>query len=395
MIEKLVLKNFESHVNTTIEFNNGVFVLKGSSNSGKSGIFRALRFVILNEPSSDKFINYKADECSVTLYINGHVIERVKARNNKKNQYIIDGEVLEAFGVTVPQQVTDIIGISNINTEWQWDKKPFLISETGGYISQKFNDIMNLNLIDTSQKKIESIRRATMKDIEGKIIELKHKNIELDKYKDIPSIDHCVSTLERDMEDYLKKEIIKGNIGYTIKTYTDLENSMITLNAISTITIKEVSDLLLEYGYKVEKEANLRNMLDMAQKCVSLLSNLKIVYASDIEEFERSFNEFLCGYKKRERLDEVITAFHDIIAPLSDIVILSDRIINRYENSVIAVGRAIENRETAQKALESVRGIVTYLKVLESDIERLREEYKAIAPDICPLCGHEMNKELT
>lgn len=394
MIEKLVLKNFESHVNTTIEFNNGVFVLKGSSNSGKSGIFRALRFVILNEPSSDKFINYGADECSVALYVNGHVIERVKARNNKKNQYIVDGEVLEAFGVTVPQQVSDIIGINDINTEWQWDKKPFLISETGGYISQKFNDIMNLNLIDTSQKKMESIRRATMKDVEGKVLELKYKNTELDKYKDISKVEDLIPLLTNEMEEHLKKEVMKGNISHFIKSYVDEESTIATIQVIPTTTLEDVANLLKEFGYKVESRAGLNNVLDMANKCVNLLANLKVVKASDIEGFERSFTEFVTGYNKRDNLYEVLVSIDNVCKSLEDIVAISDRVLTRYETSIIAVGSLIEQRERACKASESIKGIFTYLKVLESDIECLKEEYKAIAPDICPLCGHEMNKEL-
>ena len=55
--------------------------------------------------------------------------------------------------------------LNPINFEWQFDKRPYLINETGGQIAQRLNEVVNLDLIDISLKNIEQNRRATNKDI--------------------------------------------------------------------------------------------------------------------------------------------------------------------------------------------------------------------------------------
>ena len=53
------------------------------------------------------------------------LLKRIKARNNKRNEYIVDGMVLKAFGQNVPSEVQAVFQLSDVNFEWQFDKRPF------------------------------------------------------------------------------------------------------------------------------------------------------------------------------------------------------------------------------------------------------------------------------
>ena len=64
MIKNLLLKNFQSHIDSKIEFDSGFNVICGSSDSGKSALLRALMWVIANRPSGDSIKNWNTDENS-------------------------------------------------------------------------------------------------------------------------------------------------------------------------------------------------------------------------------------------------------------------------------------------------------------------------------------------
>ena len=80
MIERLELFNFESHKHTVLELSHGVYIISGNSNAGKSSLFRALRFVILNQPNGDDFINFNAQECKVIVKYDGHTVEAYQSK---------------------------------------------------------------------------------------------------------------------------------------------------------------------------------------------------------------------------------------------------------------------------------------------------------------------------
>ncbi len=56
MIKSAKLINFQSHIDSLLEFHSGVNSITGQSDSGKSSILRAINWVIHNKPSGDAFI---------------------------------------------------------------------------------------------------------------------------------------------------------------------------------------------------------------------------------------------------------------------------------------------------------------------------------------------------
>ena len=55
-IKQLRLKNFQSHEDTVLDFVPGLNVLLGNSDTGKSAIVRAIRWLFYNEPAGDEFL---------------------------------------------------------------------------------------------------------------------------------------------------------------------------------------------------------------------------------------------------------------------------------------------------------------------------------------------------
>lgn len=85
MIRSIHLQNLQSHKDTKLEFSDGVNVIVGSSDSGKSAILRGLGWVATNRPAGDEFRSDWAgkENTSVSIQLStgeysGEYVERIK-----------------------------------------------------------------------------------------------------------------------------------------------------------------------------------------------------------------------------------------------------------------------------------------------------------------------------
>jgi exonuclease SbcC len=137
MLQKLLIKNYQSHKDSTLEFTDGINVIVGSSDSGKSAILRAIRWIIFNRPLGSNYIRKGEDECHVQLE---NARGKVSRSKGKISQYIINGDIFKAIGTDVPDSIRDVVNIHDINIQKQLDSH-FLVLGSGGEIASK---LMNL-----------------------------------------------------------------------------------------------------------------------------------------------------------------------------------------------------------------------------------------------------------
>jgi len=119
MLNKIKLQNVESHKETELNLDPGVNVIVGNSDSGKSGILRALRWIIRNRPSGEAFRTKGGGDTSVELSLDNQVVKRV--RTKQKNQYIINNIELNAVKTEVPEEVSNLLNINEANLQQQLD----------------------------------------------------------------------------------------------------------------------------------------------------------------------------------------------------------------------------------------------------------------------------------
>ena len=67
MLSKITLKNIQAHEDLTLEFGQGLNVIHGSTDSGKTAVLRGLLWAAMNDGNGDKLLknNNGAKECSV------------------------------------------------------------------------------------------------------------------------------------------------------------------------------------------------------------------------------------------------------------------------------------------------------------------------------------------
>lgn len=396
MLKTIQLKNFEGHTDTTVDLSSGVTIIAGESNAGKSSIFRALRFVFLNEPGGEEFINFDADTCEVVVQYGSHTIARTKGRNNKVNEYSLNGQVFKAFGQSVPKEIQDALNLNEINFEWQFDKRPFLISETGGYIASKLNEIVNLELIDLSLRNVDSMRRKANKTKEDLRVKINSLEQELTNYTWVETVEEMLVATEALQSTYREAK------AKSEKLYVDTQELQ------SLLTLLENSRSL--EPNKIAHIGKLLNICRMGEDLYKAHENNVNEYIQLLQDIEQTVvvdQREVAGTNKRyQAYEKQVQKRRELQKDIQDLQVAEENIstLNNQIFSERRMARIRTNYNTwtdeglklikAQNDVTEYSDAITKIQDIDTQLQALQEEYKKIAPDVCPLCGGLFNKEL-
>ena len=261
MIKSIKIKNFQKHQALDIDFSPGLNVIVGSSDKGKSSIFRALYWLRYNRPISglEGFRNWGADDkddMSVSVVFDDCEITRRKSKG--KNSYQIDGEpVLDTVRTDVPKDVESRINMNYINFQRQ-DQALAFLQDTPGETATKIGEIVGLGIISDVLKKLNQYvsdskkRRGEAKEeidrINKQISELptKAKILEIEKMIDgLENIDEKVSSLEK------SRSKLDSSITKVVEFKEELELASVFLS--SEELVKNI-DLMNKDIWEKEKE---------------------------------------------------------------------------------------------------------------------------------------------
>ena len=92
VIRGIKLVGFQSHVDTSINLTEGLNVITGPSDSGKTAVIRAVRWVALNEPQGDAVVNQSVGYAQVTIITDTGVVTKVRNKGKVRYEINIDGE---------------------------------------------------------------------------------------------------------------------------------------------------------------------------------------------------------------------------------------------------------------------------------------------------------------
>ena len=194
MFKKLSITNFQSHKDTFITFDPGINVITGTSRSGKTAVLRALRWLYENRPRGNNFIRHTTTRADVILSVdnNDKEVMVARVRDKKDNCYIIntssnmlavDDVKYEALRGTVPEEVSEVLNISDINIQSQFDPY-FLILDTPGSVGQYVTKITKLDEVDQLLRRFSSKIRKTeeiITAVDNSVDECNSKLDELDR----------------------------------------------------------------------------------------------------------------------------------------------------------------------------------------------------------------------
>ena len=273
MLKSISITNFQGHKNSTVEFCGGLNVIGGTSDSGKSSIVRAIRWVTENRPSGDSIKNWyceKNDKVSVNIEMSEGTVG--KERTDGKVKYLINSKKgfseYEAVRSDVPQEVTDLFNLSEINLQTQHDPY-FLLNDSPGDVAKKLNSLVGLDIIDT-----------IFKNLNSRI---------LDK---------------------------KRNISYGEESITNLTNQ---IESMSWVAQAEIELDTIEEEEKILKNDKLKliETKDLVEKCLYIVEEFrKITPLISLEREVKEIQNKITDLKEKKRVYKEVNSFVQTIFSL-------------------------------------------------------------------------------
>ncbi|MCS1351228.1 AAA family ATPase [Mechercharimyces sp. CAU 1602] len=216
---RLKIENFQSHVQTEIHFEDGLQVFVGPSDSGKSAILRALRWVLYNQPRGSDFIRTGCSRCRVSLtLVNGVTIMREKGTSI--NRYVIINEsgeeqVYEGFGSSVPQEVLDAHQMLPLKVDGDWEmalqfgsqlEAPFLLSDSGSVKAKSISRISGAHVLDMALRDAVRDRQALFAEKRQQEKQVEELRQELVPYENLPELKANLERVEHLQSDIDRKK---------------------------------------------------------------------------------------------------------------------------------------------------------------------------------------------
>jgi len=357
MIESLSIQNFESHKKTSLTFSPGVNYIVGLSDHGKSGIIRALRWLIWNRPLGDAFCSHWGGDTKVSLTIpnstsfnsiDNHIT--IIREKGTENTYELLGltdmgaRIYKAFNTDIPEEIQKILNINEINSQFQLDRH-FLLSASPGEVAQHFNKVAHLNVIDNGLQTIQKWTKQVAQDItakEGLLLDLEEK---IKGYAYLDELEAWIETIE-DLEkkqNGLRKNKIK--LADTLLGIGNTQEKIIACSKPLQIE-KEVNLGLALYLKKNKEQSKKEKLSQILSESAAIQKRSRQL--KPIIKLEPAVNKIIELTGKAKTLSKTKTALYNLLA---------------------------EMKRTQQKTSEA-----------KTNLEKMKKQFNDAMPDICPLC---------
>lgn len=280
MINRLSIFNYQSHKQTELEFSKGINAIIGVTDSGKSGIFRALNWLCNNHPSSGHPSWLSSKPMEVTGCFDDVSVCRAKRKGT--NEYRLDGgEPFKAIRGSVPEEVRRAVNMGPVNWQDQHSQH-FLLSSTAGEVGRQLNEVVQLDIIDRSVSRIASMVRENNAEMQATASLLDEHKEDLEQFgyldkmeamveeyeglrdeqsdcdnrrKGINSILERIETTEvniREAESILEVRPHVKKVEQTVHAWVDLVKREMRINSVIS-SIEEVKERIRKNREKLKK----------------------------------------------------------------------------------------------------------------------------------------------
>ena len=267
-IKFLKISNFQSHEKTYLKFHKRLNVVCGKTDSGKSGLRRAIEWIVNNRPSGESFRSKWGGDTKVELLVKDKGIRSLVSRKKgKENLYILNDNKYKAFGQDVPEDVRNVLRMSDINIQNQISL-PFMLTMSAGETARYLNEIVNLEDIDKSLSNIQSMLRKEMSQLEERRITKKQFVSDLHTYEWIDNVENRLSWLENEEKEIKQLEERSDKAQEIIE---EIEIEQAQLNRLSSIDIVQSQKDFKKIEF-LSKEIELDN--EQIEKIENIVSDI-------------------------------------------------------------------------------------------------------------------------
>lgn len=347
-IASIHLENLQSHKDTKLDFvAPGVNVIVGPSRQGKTTIFRGFRKVLENRPIAgiEGWIHKHNKKNQIKISLETMDGKSISWNGPEQQKYTVNGQELRGFGQTVPTLVTDSMNMNDINIQHQFEL-PFLVFDPPGQVAKYLNQVIELESIDRAMSNIGSMKRKNDQNIriqEETILELEKVKA---SFPDLLIVEDFIVNLE-EFDTRIKEKTQRGVQLSTIQEHLAGYREKLTQISVPVGVEKKANDLIEKNLEKEQKQYTMDFLFSIQSNLVSCRGRL---------------NELNMIVTKKEMVE----------------LLLSKNETLKEKKWVLSkLGEIQKNILKEKKKYSQFCGI----------IRQREEEYTALWPGICPLCG--------
>ncbi len=368
-ITKMVLENFQSHENTTLDFSKGLNLFTGESGQGKSAVIRAFAFIFENFGRNPRrFIKKGANFARVTIHLStGYVISRIVEKSKSgKNGYEIynpkDGSV-ESTNTKGLSLVQEILGFNKLNIDTDNDV-PINFMKQGtswffvgdGYTSSErakiVGSIYGTHYADAVIRDLEGDLKKYNKQIEMADKERKIIQESIDSFDHLPQTHMQIIELEKLSEEVNVLMAKKEKIATLLKEQELIDNK-----------INELNDVIKDLGQVENLHSEIYQVKEMVQK------------RNEIQKLYRSLTTIIADGKESKHVEEQLLNLPNAQLLLNEIKELAksksvqEELLTQSTKLTETKNRLVKEIDVSSEVIEKTNSLV----VAESTLSELKE----------------------
>ena len=371
---KVDLENFQSISKASLEFVQGINIIVGQSNSGKSAILRAIKGAVLNPSGSQKYIKNKTNGFKVNVEYEGNSIEW--SRTSKSPKYVVNGEEYLKVGGSNLQDVCPKSGfvldergnLMNIESELEL---PFPFDKSNSELFKLFEkNIFCVSDSSAITKLIKADEDDTNKQKDNAIYELdrikqKLKAVEeLEQEVDINKLINGRNVLSNLLNKFKELKLDINSLSDTISIGKVLNKAIPTVEINNEL--QHAYTVLLADIHKLNEIRGVGAILKNAPTA----STPKVFDINEYMELKNSVNQL-------NKAEETISILRPLEASVTRVNLEE---YTSLRNDLDTLKKIREQAQDLQKSIE-------LNKVLIQELEVEKTRFK-----VCPLCGGELNE---
>ncbi len=364
-LKTLILRDFQLHTHTVIDFTDGLNAIVGSSDNGKTAILRALSWALFNEPIESEIVQHNKKHCEVEIHFqDGGIFIRKKGKNlNRAEIKRPEDEqftVFKNFADKYPEELVEFLGnppkserLGNIPYSKQ-SKKLFIIDESPTHLPGILADLIGVSDIEEAARKTAGDSKSFDKTI--KSLEKEIEDIAKQIDENYVGLDDNLKFIEQVNKILDEIDILENTIdhydGYLVK----LEN--INKQGKQAQRIKKKNqDILDAIEDKVIHIGSLQTTIDQYNSFINKHKRI----TTDIQKAERIIN---INQKIFEMLTDKIASINDTEATLAT--------YDDYINQGVSLDNQIQNcQNELDRYLDTLRESKEELDLF---IQKLKDE---------------------
>jgi len=403
---KVRVRNFQSVEDAEISI-DGLTVVTGTNNAGKSAFFRAIRGALMNARGYD-FVRHGQDHCVVDLtFDDDRTLTWKKGKN--VNTYIVNGEELKKVGHGVPPEVRifgmDPVIVGNKTELWpqiapQITGVSFLLHETGSVIAEAVADVRRVNQLSRALSACEKDRKAARSQLKVRRGDTKALKEKAERFIGLDAVEEEIEALEGRRREAQKVAKAVVNVDKLQRRHKDARKAVRALEGVEEAhaalpawerveKAQEVAEALFvgqSLKQRRERARGLVQALDGVDDVSRALpSEDRVLYA---QQFRKGVQLTVELAMKVEAAQKEIATADSAQAALASID-FGDELVDRAAKYKKALSNAVGLKSRYLKNQSAVDELEQQIREQEQQFQTLNSALTGILGDVeeCPTCG--------